>query len=729
MKIYLVYQDEKSHKFWQIEVKGKEHTVTYGKVGTDGQSKTKEFASNEQAIKDAEKLAASKKKKGYTAQEIGHEQKEALQKLSEYYGLPLRGLIAGLPIDEEHTTLGASNIFIRHIKDDQYFGGIEKTLAGFLILTNAEDDYYLYDAREPDGKGQIWFQDHGESAALTLACDTQEQYTEGYYKCENGEEYEGEELTHYDLIQMLCSTYKPKRKKSRLAVSSKELFDRYFWVRQFLKGNYPETPYGDYWINPKDVADKFKNESVFLKNDPHLSIYWLFHFTIMEEDNKIAEIITTIKETPVKLLQDAIEVFSDRKLFYSLFPNHHSKAELFQSCFNAIKNEDPENAWKYLAKSITISKTITLTEAGLLARYIDTKTEEIGQLINEIAPKKEAQTYLQSLLSKSKKEQKEEVAKIIRQQDAPEKEVAVPKVDLATIDMVEYIPPVPESDLMLTDYIELLKKNVKTMCHNIEVLKIFDEYVQKIGLYELIGLEYFEIGTSDPKELEAYLEKSQIDSMTGILRLWKYYGCVKWKLEGNECALLSPSEIRSIRPEKEQQMLKHYVDERGQWRNDQLKDSKTMDVLWTTTSPKCYGLIYPVPKPNSVRWWVLCPEGENQFHAGSDPYWYCIEKFYINKVFDKFPILKALKYNQLFNPDQVHKYFECKTGKSGKFWEVFYDDKNNAMLTSYGEIGGKGDEKISSFSTTEELMKAVNKAISDKTKKGYAEIEAGSLES
>lgn len=65
MKKYLEYQDEKSYKFWQVEVNGNSHTVKYGKIGTDGQTKVKEFDSPEAALKDAEKQALSKMKKGY----------------------------------------------------------------------------------------------------------------------------------------------------------------------------------------------------------------------------------------------------------------------------------------------------------------------------------------------------------------------------------------------------------------------------------------------------------------------------------------------------------------------------------------------------------------------------------------------------------------------------------------------------------------------------------------
>ncbi|MFK7776463.1 MAG: STM4015 family protein [Saprospiraceae bacterium] len=65
MKAELIYQDETSNKFWKINVTDNKHTVTYGRVGSDGTSKTKEFSDSEAALKDATKLMAAKKKKGY----------------------------------------------------------------------------------------------------------------------------------------------------------------------------------------------------------------------------------------------------------------------------------------------------------------------------------------------------------------------------------------------------------------------------------------------------------------------------------------------------------------------------------------------------------------------------------------------------------------------------------------------------------------------------------------
>lgn len=65
MKRELIYMDAKSSKFWTIEQQGVGHTVTYGRIGTKGQTSSKTFESEQAAKKDAEKLIKEKLAKGY----------------------------------------------------------------------------------------------------------------------------------------------------------------------------------------------------------------------------------------------------------------------------------------------------------------------------------------------------------------------------------------------------------------------------------------------------------------------------------------------------------------------------------------------------------------------------------------------------------------------------------------------------------------------------------------
>ncbi|EMO14744.1 WGR domain protein [Leptospira santarosai str. CBC523] len=65
MKHRLTFKDDKSDKFWNIEVDETSFTVTYGKTGTSGQTQTKTFDNEEKCLKEAEKLLSEKLKKGY----------------------------------------------------------------------------------------------------------------------------------------------------------------------------------------------------------------------------------------------------------------------------------------------------------------------------------------------------------------------------------------------------------------------------------------------------------------------------------------------------------------------------------------------------------------------------------------------------------------------------------------------------------------------------------------
>ena len=61
-----------SSKYWQIDQVGKKLNIRFGKIGTDGQLTAKEFASEEDASQEYEKLIRSKTKKGYIEKPSSH---------------------------------------------------------------------------------------------------------------------------------------------------------------------------------------------------------------------------------------------------------------------------------------------------------------------------------------------------------------------------------------------------------------------------------------------------------------------------------------------------------------------------------------------------------------------------------------------------------------------------------------------------------------------------------
>ena len=69
MKKYLEYKDHVSNKFWEINLKGKQVTLTYGRIGIKNPAqivkKFKGKSANEEAKKFAEKKIGEKIRKGY----------------------------------------------------------------------------------------------------------------------------------------------------------------------------------------------------------------------------------------------------------------------------------------------------------------------------------------------------------------------------------------------------------------------------------------------------------------------------------------------------------------------------------------------------------------------------------------------------------------------------------------------------------------------------------------
>jgi len=83
MKKSLEYKDQKSQKFWQIEVIENTHSVTFGKIGSSGKNIIKPFPTAAAALKDAKKLIQSKLKNGYQVVESEKTTKQNIANLPE----------------------------------------------------------------------------------------------------------------------------------------------------------------------------------------------------------------------------------------------------------------------------------------------------------------------------------------------------------------------------------------------------------------------------------------------------------------------------------------------------------------------------------------------------------------------------------------------------------------------------------------------------------------------
>lgn len=64
--VNLVFSEGGSNKFWRARVEGGTLTINYGRIGSDGQTKVKELDSADACLAEMEKVASSKRKKGYS---------------------------------------------------------------------------------------------------------------------------------------------------------------------------------------------------------------------------------------------------------------------------------------------------------------------------------------------------------------------------------------------------------------------------------------------------------------------------------------------------------------------------------------------------------------------------------------------------------------------------------------------------------------------------------------
>lgn len=80
MKRTFIFKDNKSAKFWEIEISGSSFTTYYGRIGSSPRMDKKSFSSNEIAQKEYNKIVQEKLKKGYTEQ---FDSKTSQKKLKE----------------------------------------------------------------------------------------------------------------------------------------------------------------------------------------------------------------------------------------------------------------------------------------------------------------------------------------------------------------------------------------------------------------------------------------------------------------------------------------------------------------------------------------------------------------------------------------------------------------------------------------------------------------------
>ncbi|KAB7709064.1 DUF4240 domain-containing protein [Bacillus aerolatus] len=155
METLLIYNDGSSNKFWKIYVAGNTSTVTYGKVGTIGSVKTKEFQSEEACQREGEKLIQSKLKKGYVFAQSSHQiVKESTMTEAQFWELLETCKEKGEDIDEQIEWL-VTHLSRKPVKDivmfdfifnQYYYKSYTSNLwaAAYIVMGGCSDDCFDY---------------------------------------------------------------------------------------------------------------------------------------------------------------------------------------------------------------------------------------------------------------------------------------------------------------------------------------------------------------------------------------------------------------------------------------------------------------------------------------------------------------------------------------------------------------------------------------------------------
>ncbi len=118
------FNDEKSSKFWEMQVTGDSFSVRYGKVGTAGQTNVKVFADAAAATKHADKLVSEKLGKGYVEQQAGVEQVQLGASKAKKPTVP-KSLKGGITADKESSFEPMSILRFENDSSLEEFEGVE----------------------------------------------------------------------------------------------------------------------------------------------------------------------------------------------------------------------------------------------------------------------------------------------------------------------------------------------------------------------------------------------------------------------------------------------------------------------------------------------------------------------------------------------------------------------------------------------------------------------------
>jgi hypothetical protein len=216
-------------------------------------------------------------------------------------------------IDEGLTCHDAPDLVAAHLSVNfSYFGAIDKTLSGFVILDDEDDNYTLWDAR---GDGSVWWQDH-EERQLYHEFASIEDWIEYRSLLANG-------MDEKDARAMMGEA--PPAEERPGVPTTNVILQRFQWLvwllAQPLRQNgiarqndaqLARSAAGHFrhsWPTDEAAESAFAAEVGLLAADPNLALYWLLHTSLLGYDDQRQQVLAALGEDQSELMRAFVESF------------------------------------------------------------------------------------------------------------------------------------------------------------------------------------------------------------------------------------------------------------------------------------------------------------------------------------------------------------------------------------------------------------------------------------
>lgn len=233
---------------------------------------------------------------------------DLISSYSRFYGFPLTEQIVAA-IKSDFAAVDVPDLVQAHLGNNpRYFGGIDKTLSGFVVLDDKDDNYTLLDLRS----GRVWWQDHEtrwvEPRFASLAD----------YRASRPGMWEKE--AKLDERDDCASTLSPQD------LASANLLTRYQWLMKALsqptcdnQGHPLQGPdslgaeafnhYLSTFPTKEDEQREFDTALPAMSGDVHLAIYWLLHTRLLGQDARLAQVLERVAGVETPLLRAFVDTF------------------------------------------------------------------------------------------------------------------------------------------------------------------------------------------------------------------------------------------------------------------------------------------------------------------------------------------------------------------------------------------------------------------------------------